>query len=1291
MSSVIGVNEALDRLGQLRQAVRDAAARREALEREHQTVTYREQYDTAAVLSEHDAGVAARVAGMESASRIQIASFETRACARQTRIHRGRTQSLAQANAAIAADEGQRKFRIQQGLLQANRTHDSALPAAKFANEDFNKALSTAGVELDQLDARAVASFRPFGKLFPPAESNTASPPTGELADERLLLDQSLDEKSEASDELEKFRAKALPALFRFLPVPVFATVLVLGHGSYAAFVHFKLSQPVPGGPLGGSLLGSFVVMAALYFLARVQARPVAAAIAAASGRARRLHTTSSEAAARNQIQRVQDIEVTFGRTEEQLNNEWNQLIEELAQRRAAAEELADRKMARSLERCSLLARRRQHEAANLHHDEMDRFQAASASQRAEIVSASEARVAQFARDFNEQAALVQLELDASAGPVYGAIHAAGLFAEGNAPWQSGSNGEWIPPKSFAHVAPFGRLEVDVAALAGVPLQEGRLALPGAARLTLPALLAFPRNGSILFETTQGGRDESIAALNNIVLHLLAGAPPGRVSFSFVDPVGLGQSFAGVTHLSDFGETLIAGRIWTQPAQIEKRLAELNEHMEKVIQMYLRNEYASIADYNEKAGTIAEKYHFLVIADFPANFSEAAIKRLLSVAANGPRCGVFVLMHWDRRLPVVDVTAEDLRDLNVCVTAKGGEMVLSSRVPDGVKLVLEAAPDAARVTQFIQQVGELSLSASRVEVPFDHIAPAANAIWSLDTAEELRVPIGRTGATKFQYLELGQGTRQHALVAGKTGSGKSTLFHVIITNLALWCSPEQVEFYLVDFKKGVEFQCYAAHRLPHARVVAIESDREFGLSVLQRLDEELRRRGELFRRAGAQDVPGYRRSPGAGPMPRALLLIDEFQEFFTEDDRISQNAALLLDRIVRQGRAFGIHVVLGSQTLGGAYTLARATLGQMVVRVALQCNEADAYLIMDENNPAPRLLSRPGEGIYNDMAGAIEGNSPFQAVWLDEGVREVRLKHVRELARQFPGGAPVPVVFEGNAPADVRDNALLASALATRPSAAPSSPRVWLGAPNSIKSPTEAAFARQSGNNLLLVGQREEAAQAILTVGLVSLAAQFPKDAVRFVILDASAPGSPEREQLESVCRALPHEVVLARGPESESALAALAEELKSRSVSGDAGRPEVFLFIHGLQRFKKLRFEEDFGFGGEGAPNPGQQLFSLVCEGPALGIHVVAVCDTCNNVNRFLSRKALTEFELRVLFQMSANDSAALCDSQRAANLGLHRAVFFNEQEGYLEVFRPYALPDAAWIADAARSLEVA
>ena len=68
--------------------------------------------------------------------------------------------------------------------------------------------------------------------------------------------------------------------------------------------------------------------------------------------------------------------------------------------------------------------------------------------------------------------------------------------------------------------------------------------------------------------------------------------------------------------------------------------------------------------------------------------------------------------------------------------------------------------------------------------------------------------------------------------------------------------------YLIDFKKGVEFKTYATHSLPHARVIAVESEREFGLSVIENLDAELRRRGDLFREAGAQDVAGYRAAKG---------------------------------------------------------------------------------------------------------------------------------------------------------------------------------------------------------------------------------------------------------------------------------------------------------------------------------------------------------------------------------------------------------------------------------------------
>ena len=317
--------------------------------------------------------------------------------------------------------------------------------------------------------------------------------------------------------------------------------------------------------------------------------------------------------------------------------------------------------------------------------------------------------------------------------------------------------------------------------------------------------------------------------------------------------------------------------------------------------------------------------------------------------------------------------------------------------------------------------------------------------------------------------------------------------------------------YLIDFKKGVEFKTYATHALPHARVVAIESEREFGLSVLQRLDEELKRRGDLFREAGTQDVGSYRDSHPHEVVPRILLVVDEFQEFFIEDDKLSQEVTLLLDRLVRQGRAFGIHVHLGSQTLGGAYSLARTTLGQMGIRIALQCSESDAHLILSEDNSAARLLSRPGEAIYNDANGLVEGNHPFQVVWLSDERREDYLKRLQKLSDDRGGRQRPMIVFEGNTPAEISKNVRLAAVLESTdwPSDAPRSSIAWLGDAIAIKDPTAAVFRRQGGANLLILGQREEAASAIFSLAVISLATQHAPNQAKFVILDGTPSDSP--------------------------------------------------------------------------------------------------------------------------------------------------------------------------------------
>ena len=88
----------------------------------------------------------------------------------------------------------------------------------------------------------------------------------------------------------------------------------------------------------------------------------------------------------------------------------------------------------------------------------------------------------------------------------------------------------------------------------------------------------------------------------------------------------------------------------------------------------------------------------------------------------------------------------------------------------------------------------------------------------------------------------------------------------------------------------------------------------------------------------------------------------------------------------------------------------------MAVRIALHCSEADSQLILDDTNVAARLLTRPGEAIYNDAGGLVEGNSPFQTAWLPDDERADYLEDVCKLARERGAGQRDAMLAAGVAP-----------------------------------------------------------------------------------------------------------------------------------------------------------------------------------------------------------------------------------------------------------------------------------
>jgi S-DNA-T family DNA segregation ATPase FtsK/SpoIIIE len=993
--------------------------------------------------------------------------------------------------------------------------------------------------------------------------------------------------------------------------------------------------------------------------------------------KAERLKVATARDEAMQKAKQKQSTTITNGEND---RDERLRVINEVYARRRVE---IQTKLAREMREAIDLHDKRMIEIPAQHEAAIQKLEAKYHDLKARIRAHHEAAWQEMANRWHEGMASVRTSTDAIASEV-------STYAPR---WDDPSWPDRPFPKAVPPMLRVGETVVEVDKLPGGMPVDARLREGIDPRFVFPAALPFPDRSNLLIETPNPARAAGLAILQSAMFRLLTSLPPGQVRFTIIDPIGIGRNFGAFMHLADFDESLVGGHVLTEPNQIVDRLIDISAHMEKVTQKYLRNEYATIDEYNAVAGEVAEPYRVLVVADFPTAFDEKTAARIAGIASGGTPCGVITLIARDLDRPLPHgTTAEDLQAASTCFAWNGPGLNWSEPEISEYPLVLDVPPSGEFATRLIQKSGAAARDAKRVEVPFDFIAPADDGWWKLDSRTGIDLPLGKAGATKRQHLTLGKGTSQHVLVAGRTGSGKSTLLHALIVNVALNYSPDEVELYLIDFKKGVEFKVYATYHLPHAAVVAIESEREFGISVLQRLDAEMRDRADRFRDAGVQDLNGYRNTPGTPPCPRILLIVDEFQEFFVEEDKLAQEAALLLDRLVRQGRAFGVHVNLGSQSLGGAYALARTTLGQMAVRIALQCSESDAHLILSEQNSAAKLLSRPGEAIYNDANGSVEGNHFFQVVWLSDERREDYLKKLQALAiERKPITNRLPIVFEGDSEANPALNVALGKLLeAPTWPRSPRSSQAWLGDPVAIKDPTTVLFRRQGGNHLLIVGQNAEGALGIMASTLIGLSAQYApaksetvRDGARFVVIDGTPEDDFHADFLAKVAGSLAHNIKVVGWKDAPRVITELGEEVVRRQQPDADDGPELFLLIHDLGRFRDLRRKEnDFGFGTPGeAAIPADHLAAILKEGSALGVHLIAWSDTLTNLNRIFDNQSIREFESRVLFQISPTDSAHLLDSPAASKLGPNRAYFASEEQNRLEKFRPYGLPTDEWL----------
>lgn len=874
---------------------------------------------------------------------------------------------------------------------------------------------------------------------------------------------------------------------------------------------------------------------------------------------------------------------------------------------------------------------------------ELDALFAASGQPHPLVARAADAAIATLAQDLATVTRLIgDLPVHASTAalddPALVAIRAAALRR-----WDDGG---WRP----------------FATLAGGEAIPARMFRLGefADRGHTPALMPLFGNRGLALVATGGALDQARQAVATLLLRIVAGTAAGRVRLELIDHLNQGGAF---TCLLNLHPALIGPMVWYQPVQIAEALARTVDQMAVITQKQLAR-HADIEAHNAEAGALVEPYRILAVADFPSGFDRTSAENLLSIARNGPRCGIYPVITVDSALPPPHgfKVAELLRAMNQ-VTADGDRFRVDHPILERHPIAFDPPPDRELVADVVKTMSAAAARLGPVKIDFDRFAPATR--WSGSTADGVEVPVGQ-GKGKVQLFRLGQaqGTTHHALIAGKTGLGKTVLLHTLILQLALHYSPAELELYLVDFKVGVEFEIY--RELPHVRVLAIESEREFGVSVLEGLRAELDRRGKLFPTLGVNALADYRLRT-TEPLPRIIAIVDEFQLFFERNDRLAAQARALLDDIVRRGRGFGIHVVLSSQTVSPE-DLEPSTLAQTGLRIALQLNEHDSYKVLARDNNAAALLERPGEAVYNDKDGLVGGNQQFQVAYVDPAQRRA---HVEALAA---AAAARPLVFDGHRRADLGSNRDLTALAAARPAQPPRATALFLGEPATLESRhTAFRLRRQSRSNLLIVGQTEAETLAVFLSAMASFLIAQPPHTARVELLGLLNVG--EDGDLDDALEAFGGlaGVRLHGRRHVMSVIDAVHATMTERLTQHDDGRADrspLILGLCGMQRARDLYRE------GITTPEPARKLSRILRDGADVGVHVILACDTFGGFLRCLEQKDLHEIDGRVALN-GGDASRTFGDHGIGLHVKRNFGVLFESEAG--DALRKFKLYDLA------------
>ncbi|MEV1006377.1 FtsK/SpoIIIE domain-containing protein [Streptomyces sp. NPDC049881] len=352
---------------------------------------------------------------------------------------------------------------------------------------------------------------------------------------------------------------------------------------------------------------------------------------------------------------------------------------------------------------------------------------------------------------------------------------------------------------------------------------------------------------------------------------------------------------------------------------------------------------------------------------------------VVQILTQGPAVRVYSLCMDDReqRLP---------EECTAVITADGGEVTFrASNVPT-IAGVRADQVDAA----WCEEVARALAPVRDVTVEADAGLPSEVRLLPLigqeppDPGALVRTWQRRPASTAFvigagyegtALLDLAQ-DGPHGLIGGTTGSGKSELLQTMIASLAAANRPDELTFVLVDYKGGSAFRECA--ELPHTLGMITDLDGHLVQRALASLDAELRRREQVLADVGVKDHREYRakraREPELPPLPRLLLIIDEFATLVRELVEFVPGLISLAQR----GRSLGLHLVLATQRPAGS--VSNEIRANTNLRIALRVTDrTESQDIINAAGAAGISPATPGRALIRRGEGPPV---PFQTAWV---------------------------------------------------------------------------------------------------------------------------------------------------------------------------------------------------------------------------------------------------------------------------------------------------------------------